>query len=90
MTLSEASILLRRTLPSRAVGPVLALLAAGNERSLMGRFGYGKSLKTRQPLADDGSPLPWLPYAVTEILKSRLTRAWMSSSSAAAIQRNSS
>jgi len=68
---SYASVLLRRTLPKRAVGPVLALLSQG-ERSLMGRFGFGASLKSQRPVAEDGSPLPWLPYVVTEILKARL------------------
>jgi hypothetical protein len=70
--LEQASIFLRRALPARAVGPALSLFSSGNSRSLMARFGYGKSLKSRQPLAEDGSPLPWMPYVVTEILKSRL------------------
>lgn len=71
---TRISLLARRLVPERACGPLLHLLSYRG-KSLLGAHGYGRSLKHRAPVDAQGSPIPWMPYWITFLLRERLTGA---------------
>ena len=48
------------------------LLFGGRRATLLRVFGFGRSVRAMAPIDEHGSPLPFLPYAVIELLKERL------------------
>ena len=58
-------------LPSRLLVPYL-LVFGGRRATLLRVFGFGRSVRSMLPIDEKGSPLPFLPYAMIELLKERL------------------
>ncbi len=57
--------------PSIAVF-VKALGLVYSKRSMLRKLGYIESVKTQKPCRKDGSPIPWMNYAVIQFLEERL------------------
>ena len=66
--------LLAPLVPLRVVLPWI-FFWKGPRKALAGRWGWARSLRDKATVDERGSPLPWLPYAATQLLAERLSRA---------------
>jgi hypothetical protein len=63
--------LLYRLIPLRSL-PSWILFWRGRRSALVARHGWARSLRTKEPVDEEGRPIPWIPYAAVDFLAERL------------------